>query len=79
MTDFVPTERTTVRVAKRASYDRELAHAILDAAFVAHVGAALAAARDADVAAIARGRGAPIVALESTIITHGSNHIPVPG
>lgn len=36
--EFTPTDHTTVRVAKRASYDRELAYRILDDAFVAHVG-----------------------------------------
>ena len=36
--EFTPTDHTTVRVKKRASYDRELAYRILDDAFVAHVG-----------------------------------------
>ncbi|MFN8051734.1 MAG: pyridoxamine 5'-phosphate oxidase family protein [Acidimicrobiales bacterium] len=39
--DFVPTERTTIRYAKRASYDRDEAYRILDDAFVAHVGFAV--------------------------------------
>lgn len=38
MSDFEPTERTTVRYASRGTYDRELAYSILDDAFVAHVG-----------------------------------------
>lgn len=36
--EFTPTDHTTVRVKKRASYDREQAYRILDDAFVAHVG-----------------------------------------
>jgi nitroimidazol reductase NimA-like FMN-containing flavoprotein (pyridoxamine 5'-phosphate oxidase superfamily) len=39
MSDFTPTERTQVRrLPKRGKYDRETVHAILDAAFVCHVG-----------------------------------------
>jgi uncharacterized protein len=39
MSDFTPTERTQVkRLPKRAHYDRETVHAILDSAFVCHVG-----------------------------------------
>ena len=36
--ELTQTPRTTVRRAERASYDRELAHAILDEGLVAHVG-----------------------------------------
>jgi len=39
MSDFTPTEHTQVkRLPKRGKYDRETVHAILDAAFVCHVG-----------------------------------------
>jgi uncharacterized protein len=39
MSDFTPTERTQVkRLPKRGHYDRETVHAILDSAFVCHVG-----------------------------------------
>jgi len=39
MSDFIPTERTQVkRLPKRGKYDRETVHAILDAAFLCHVG-----------------------------------------
>ena len=39
MSDYTPTERTQVkRLPKRGKYDRETVHAILDAAFVCHVG-----------------------------------------
>src|SRR3974377_328520 len=39
MGSFVPTPRTTVRrLAKRAMYDREVVYAILDEAFICHVG-----------------------------------------
>src|SRR5262250_3698996 len=39
MSDFTPTERTQVkRLPKRGKYDRETVHAILDAAFLCHVG-----------------------------------------
>lgn len=39
MSDFQPTERTQVkRLPKRGKYDRETVHAILDSAFVCHVG-----------------------------------------
>jgi nitroimidazol reductase NimA-like FMN-containing flavoprotein (pyridoxamine 5'-phosphate oxidase superfamily) len=38
VTAYEPTERTTVRVDDRASYDRRLVHAILDEALVCHVG-----------------------------------------
>ena len=37
-TTFTPTPSTRVRVKKRANYDREVVHRILDDAFVAHVG-----------------------------------------
>lgn len=36
--ELIRTTRTAVRRAERASYDRDLAHAILDEALVAHVG-----------------------------------------
>jgi len=36
--ELTRTSRTTVRRAERASYDRDLAHVILDEALVAHVG-----------------------------------------
>jgi uncharacterized protein len=39
MTDFKPTARTKVRrLPKRARYDRDSLHAILDAGFVCHIG-----------------------------------------
>jgi len=39
MSDFTPTEHTQVkRLPKRGKYDRETVHAVLDAAFVCHVG-----------------------------------------
>src|SRR5215813_506839 len=39
MSDFTPTEHTQVkRLPKRGKYDRKTVHAILDAAFVCHVG-----------------------------------------
>jgi uncharacterized protein len=39
MSDFTPTDRTQVkRLPKRGKYDRETVHAILDSAFVCHVG-----------------------------------------
>jgi uncharacterized protein len=39
MSEFTPTERTQVkRLPKRGKYDRETVHAILDSAFVCHVG-----------------------------------------
>src|SRR5262245_46512010 len=39
MTSFKPTERTTLkRLPKRAEYDREAVHRILDEAFICHVG-----------------------------------------
>jgi nitroimidazol reductase NimA-like FMN-containing flavoprotein (pyridoxamine 5'-phosphate oxidase superfamily) len=39
MTDYAPTSRTQVRrLPKRASYDRATVHAILDEAFICHVG-----------------------------------------
>jgi uncharacterized protein len=39
MSDFTPTDRTQViRLPKRGTYDRETVHAILDSAFVCHVG-----------------------------------------
>ena len=39
MTDFTPTARTRVkRLPKRARYDRDTVHAILDAGFVCHIG-----------------------------------------
>lgn len=39
MTDFKPTPRTRVkRMPKRGHYDRDTVHAILDAAFICHVG-----------------------------------------
>lgn len=42
MTDFVPSARSRVRrLPKRASYDRAMVYAILDAGFVCHVGYAI--------------------------------------
>jgi hypothetical protein len=38
MSEFTPTPHTTARVAKRASFDRDAAYAILDEGLVAHVG-----------------------------------------
>jgi len=39
VTDFTPTARTRVkRLPKRARYDRDTVHAILDAGFVCHIG-----------------------------------------
>ena len=39
MTDFTPTARTRIkRLPKRARYDRDTVHAILDAGFVCHIG-----------------------------------------
>jgi len=39
MSDYTPTERTQVkRLPKRGKYDQETVHAILDSAFVCHVG-----------------------------------------
>ena len=38
MTDSLQSSATTIRYDTRAHYDREAVHAVLDAAFVAHVG-----------------------------------------
>lgn len=39
MSTLIPTDRTQIRrIPKRGSYDREVVHAILDEAFVCHVG-----------------------------------------
>lgn len=37
-TTYQPTERTTLRLHERASYDRELVHQVLDEALICHVG-----------------------------------------
>ena len=65
MTDSLQSPATTIRYESRAHYDREAVHAILDAAYVAHVG-------------LVGGDGRPVVIpmlyarVDETLIVHGS-------
>jgi hypothetical protein len=65
VTDSLQTPATTIRYETRAHYDREAVHAVLDAAFVAHVG-------------LVGADGRPVVIpmlyarVDETLIIHGS-------